>query len=193
MDASDIQAAVLYPNFGGFASTRFLKLKDPALMLECVQAYNDFVIDWVAPAPERFIPVAALPFWDVEASAKEVERAAAIGHRAILFSGAPHEHGMPYLADPVWNPVWAAAQDAGLSVSLHAGSGDLTEVLNPKRMALEGGAVTSARVLRRVPGRRDLYDSLANGNGGALRGVSGAVGGQPSDSLRCGILQAARA
>ena len=145
MDASGIQAAVLYPNFGGFASTRFLKLEDPALMLECVQAYNDFVIDWIAPAPERFIPVAAMPFWDVEASAKEVARAAGIGHRAILFSGAPHEHGMPYLADPVWNPIWTAAQDAGLSVSLHAGSGDLTEMLNPKRMELEGGAVTSAR------------------------------------------------
>ena len=65
-------------------------------MLACVQAYNDFVIDWIAPAPKRFIPVAAMPFWDLPASAREVERVAAMGHKAILFSGAPHEHGQPF-------------------------------------------------------------------------------------------------
>lgn len=145
MDASGVYAAVLYPNFVGFASNRFLQLKDPALMLACVQAYNDFVIDWIAPAPERFIPVATMPFWDIEASACEVDRAAAIGHKAILFTGVPHEHGQPFLADPAWNPIWGAAQDAGMSVSMHAGSGDLTEVLDPVRMKLEGAPITSTR------------------------------------------------
>ena len=165
MDASGIYASVLYPNFGGFASSRFLQLKDPELMLACVQAYNDFVIDWIAPAPERFIPVAAMPFWDIPASAREVERAAAIGHKAILFSGAPHEHGQPFLADPVWNPIWAAAQDAGLSVSIHAGSGDLTEVLNPARMKLEGGPITSTRasVVGIGENYRHVVDLLVSG------------------------------
>ena len=128
MDASGIYAEVLYPNVGGFGSTVFLKSKDPELVLECVRAYNDFLIDWIQPAPERFVPVAALPFWDVPASVKEIERAASIGHRAVLFSGAPHEHGMPYLADRHWDPIWVAAQAAGLSVSLHVGSGDLTDL-----------------------------------------------------------------
>jgi predicted TIM-barrel fold metal-dependent hydrolase len=75
MDASGIYAEVLYPNVGGFGSTVFLKAKDPKLVLECVRAYNDFLIDWIQPAPERFVPVAALPFWDVQASVKEIERA----------------------------------------------------------------------------------------------------------------------
>ena len=145
MDASGIYAEVLYPNIGGFASTGFLKLKDPNLVLECVRAYNDFLIDWIQPAPERFVPVAALPFWDVKESVKEIERAAAIGHRAVLFSGAPHEHGMPYFADRHWDPIWAATQAANLSVSLHVGSGDLSETLSAERTKVEGEAVTYAR------------------------------------------------
>ena len=46
MDREGIRAQVLYPNVGGFGSGRFLELKEPELMLECVRAYNDFLIDW---------------------------------------------------------------------------------------------------------------------------------------------------
>ena len=165
MDASGIYAEVLYPNVGGFGSTVFLKSKDPELVLECVRAYNDFLIDWIQPAPERFVPVAALPFWDVQASVKEIERAASIGHRAVLFSGAPHEHGMPYLADRHWDPIWAAAQAAGLSVSLHVGSGDLTDLFRPERTEIEGSAVTYARGGASViqDAARHLVDLLLSG------------------------------
>ena len=165
MDASGIYAEVLYPNVGGFGSTVFLKSREPELVLECVRAYNDFLIDWIQPAPERFVPVAALPFWDVPASVKEIERAASIGHRAVLFSGAPHEHGMPYLADRHWDPIWAAAQAAGLSVSLHVGSGDLTDLFRPERTEIEGSAVTYARGGASViqDAARHLVDLLLSG------------------------------
>src|SRR5262245_28031544 len=46
MDAEGIYAQVLYPNVGGFGSGGFLKLKQPELMLECVRAYNDFLVEW---------------------------------------------------------------------------------------------------------------------------------------------------
>ncbi|MEN8160396.1 MAG: amidohydrolase, partial [Myxococcota bacterium] len=45
MDRVGIWAMALYPNVGGFGSQAFLKLEDPELMLACVQAYNDFLID----------------------------------------------------------------------------------------------------------------------------------------------------
>ena len=46
MDAEGIWAQVLYPNVGGFGSGTFLRLSEPALMLECVRAYNDFLVEW---------------------------------------------------------------------------------------------------------------------------------------------------
>ena len=128
MDAEGIHAQVLYPNVGGFGSGVFLKLKEPELMLECVRAYNDFLIDWCSADPNRLIPVAAMPFWDVNECVKEVERAVAAGHKAILACSQPDSWGEPSLADPYWNPFWAAVQAADLPISFHIGSGDLTDL-----------------------------------------------------------------
>jgi predicted TIM-barrel fold metal-dependent hydrolase len=72
----------------------------------------------------------ALPFWDVEASVKEIERSAAKGHRAVLGSSQPESFGEPGLAHKHWDPIWAAAQDAGLSISFHIGAGDISDITN---------------------------------------------------------------
>ena len=126
MDENGIYAQVLYPNVGGFGSQTFLRLEEPELMLACVSAYNDFLTDWTSPAPERFVAVMALPFWDIDASVKELERAAAKGHRAVLFPSQPHDFGQPALGDRHWDRLWAAAQDAGLPISFHIGGQDLS-------------------------------------------------------------------
>ncbi len=122
LDQEGIDAQVLYPNVGGFGSTAFLKLKEPELMLECVRAYNDFLVEWASADPKRLIPVMATPFWDVEASVAEIERCAANGHRGVLFGSQPTDFGEPHLASTHWDPIWAAAQEAGLPISFHIGS-----------------------------------------------------------------------
>lgn len=129
MDAEGIHAQVLYPNLGGFGSGGFLALKDPELMLECVRAYNDFLVDWCSADPKRLVPVAAMPFWDVNECVKEVERAVARGHRAVLACSQPDYWGEPPLASAHWDPFWAAVQDAGVPVSFHIGSGDISDLL----------------------------------------------------------------
>jgi len=130
MDGEKIHAQVLYPNVGGFGAGGFRKLGDPALMLECVRAYNDFLLEWCATDPARLIPVAATPFWDVAASVAEIERCAALGYRAILMCNQPQDHGQPVLRHRHWDPLWAAAQEAGLTVSFHVGGGDLSDLIN---------------------------------------------------------------
>ena len=129
MDEEGIYAHLLYPNVGGFGSGRFLKLKDPALMLESVRAYNDFAVDWSVPGKGRLVPLCVLPFWDVEESVKELRRAANLGHKGVIFTSQPHVFDQPMLADPHWNPVFATAQDLRLPVNFHIGSADLS-VLN---------------------------------------------------------------
>jgi predicted TIM-barrel fold metal-dependent hydrolase len=116
----------LYPNIGGFGNESFMGLKDPELMLLCVQAYNDWLLDWISPDPRRFIPIMAVPFWDVEATVKEIHRGAQRGHKGILFTGAPQDFGFPFLGDPHWKPLWKAAQEVDLPVSLHLGGGDIS-------------------------------------------------------------------
>jgi predicted TIM-barrel fold metal-dependent hydrolase len=132
MDEENIHGMVLYPNVGGFGSGSFLKLGEPELMLECVQAYNDFLVDWASADLNRLLPVMALPFWDVEASVKEIQRSAAKGHRAVLFGSRPETFGEPVLAHKNWDPIWAATQEAGLSISFHIGGGDLSDIVDDK-------------------------------------------------------------
>lgn len=139
MDEIGAWAMALYPNIGGFGSETFLGLNDPELMLACVRAYNDWLIDWIEPAPDRFIPVMATPFWDVSAAVAEIQRCKDLGHKAILFTSAPQDFDMPFIGDPHWNPIWDAAQDVDLPISLHIGSGDFQDqLMQPGRFAAHG-------------------------------------------------------
>jgi len=129
LDDEGIYGQVLYPNVGGFGSGGFLKLKEPELMLECVRAYNDFLIEWCSADANRLLAVAAMPFWDVDACVAEVERAARIGHRSILACSDPRFFDQPALASRHWDPFWAACRDADLPISFHIGAGDLSDLL----------------------------------------------------------------
>ena len=122
LDSEGIHAQLLYPNVGGFTGGRFSRIGDPELRLECVRAYNDYQADWVREAPDRLIPVAAMPFWDVDACVAEIRRCAGLGHRGVLWGSHTETYGLPWLPDPHWDPVWAAAQDAGLPINFHIGS-----------------------------------------------------------------------
>ncbi len=145
MDGLGIYAQALYPNVGGFGSQLWRTMEDQELALDCVRAYNDMLFDWTSVDPDRFISICAIAFWNVDAAVKEIERVAGLGARGIIFSGAPQLHEQPFLADKHWDPVWSAAQDAGLPVSFHVGSGDMTAQFSMQRIAVEGMAVTYAR------------------------------------------------
>jgi predicted TIM-barrel fold metal-dependent hydrolase len=145
MDELGIWAMVLYPNVGGFGNQVFGRLDDPEAKLACVRAYNDFLIDWSSADTRRLIPIMTLPYWDVQASVDEIERCASMGHRGVLFTGEPQSFGLPLLGHRHWDPIWAAAQDCGLPVSFHIGSGDFGDEFSEDRVEVEGYAATSAR------------------------------------------------
>ena len=144
LDEVGIWAQVLYPNVAGFGSQKFLSLDDDELKLLCVRAYNDFLRDWASADRRRLITIMAMPFWDVDASVAEIARGAAAGHQGILFTGEPQRFGLPFLGDPHWDPFWAAAQDAGLAIHLHIGSGDMSTSFQPDRIAATSTAAAYA-------------------------------------------------
>jgi len=145
MDEIGAWANALYPNIGGFGSECFLELPDPELKLACVRAYNDWLLDWIEPAPQRFIPIMAIPYWDLDAAIAEIERSAARGHRGILFTGEPQELGLPLLGDRHWDPLWSAAADTGLPISFHIGSSDFTKDFSMERITAHGVGSTTSR------------------------------------------------
>ena len=69
----------------------------------------------------------------------EIHRCRELGHKAILFTSAPQDFGMPFIGDAHWNPIWETAQEVDLPISLHIGSGDFQDqLMNPARFAAHG-------------------------------------------------------
>ncbi|MGR8948556.1 MAG: amidohydrolase family protein [Gammaproteobacteria bacterium] len=146
MDEIGIWAMVMYPNVGGFGNQAFLKLGDPELMLTCVKVYNDWQTEWAAEDPRRLLPITSIPFWDIDAAVKEVQRCSALGHRGILFTGEPHAFGQPVIGDPHWNPLWEIAVEHELPISFHIGSGDMEGGLSREKMRTYGAMATFAEL-----------------------------------------------
>lgn len=138
MDQMGIWAMVMYPNVGGFGNQAFLKLGDPELMLTCVKVYNDWQTEWASADSRRLLPITSLPFWDIEASVKEIERCQAMNHKGILFTGEPHAFGQPVIGDRHWDPLWEAACDHDLPISFHIGSGNMDAGINKEKMKVYG-------------------------------------------------------
>lgn len=83
--------------------------------------FNRWLADFCSTAPDRLLGVAEVPYWDVDAAVDEAKRAAAAGLSAINLV-APRE-GMATYDDPAWEPFWAAAEEADLSLNCHSGTG----------------------------------------------------------------------
>jgi predicted TIM-barrel fold metal-dependent hydrolase len=133
MDIDGIWGAVNFPSFPRFAGTVFLEGKDKELARLCVQAWNDFNIDeWCATAPDRFIPMTILPLWDVEQCVAEIHRTAAKGSKCIGFPENPVPLGLPSFHTDHWDPVFAAAVECGMPLTLHFGTSGSAPITAPE-------------------------------------------------------------
>ena len=125
MDRSGVAASLCFPSLPGFCAETFFKSQDKDLALACIKAYNDWHIEeWCAAAPGRFIPLTLIPLWDVKEAAREIERCAAKGSRAVSFSEDPSRLGLPTIQNPEhhWDPMLKAAADCEQVVCMHIGT-----------------------------------------------------------------------
>lgn len=123
MDEDGITASLLFPTFPRFAGTRFLHVEDRDLALACIRAYNDWQHDeWVSEYPDRFIFQFLVPIWDVEEAAREIERNAARGGRSVAFCENPAPLGLPSFPTGHWDPVFRAAEETEVVLSMHIGT-----------------------------------------------------------------------
>jgi predicted TIM-barrel fold metal-dependent hydrolase len=123
MDLDGVQAALCFPQFPKFAGTLFRESDDMELARLCSAAWNDFVLDeWCATAPDRFIPLVILPFWDIDAAVAEIHRTAAKGARAISFPENMVTLDQPSFHTDHWDRIFSAAEDVDLPLCMHFGT-----------------------------------------------------------------------
>ena len=98
---------------------------DPALQLACIQAYNDFLVDFGAEHravhPGRRAAVLG-PRRDPGRD-RALRRHRPQGHR--VHPGPRRTSACPKLTDRYWDPMWRSAEEKGLPVNFHIASGDL--------------------------------------------------------------------
>jgi predicted TIM-barrel fold metal-dependent hydrolase len=127
MDDYGIYAQFLYGNVVLFNSDQ-LRHSERAYSLELVRAYNDWQTEWTSAAPGRLMPITMLPFWDLPATLKEIERCRDLGHKGIVFTQEPEVFGQPVLTDRHWDPLWAIAEELSLPITFHLATGDTSAI-----------------------------------------------------------------
>jgi uncharacterized protein len=117
MDEEGIDAGIvrntIVPHLGMFV------LKDQEMVNQVCRAYNDWVHEFCSADLDRLLPEAALPFGDVDATIKEIERTAAMRFKSTCISGSTSAPAP--LSDDRWDPIWARLEELGWPLCIHAG------------------------------------------------------------------------
>jgi predicted TIM-barrel fold metal-dependent hydrolase len=91
--------------------------KDNELYVELIRAYNEFLAeDYMAPAPDRIIPMGVIPISGIDDATRELEHCAKLGFKGVKLDKFPSGHGYPTLDD---DKFWAAAIDLRMSLTNH--------------------------------------------------------------------------
>src|SRR5262245_27553135 len=116
-DRDGVVAEVVYPSL----ALQLFRIRDPEFQAATFRAYNDWLAELCAQAPARLAGVALLPLHEVAAGVDEVARVRGLGLRGgLIWSSPPDDR--PY-SDPAYEPLWEAAEAAGMPLSLHLGTG----------------------------------------------------------------------
>ncbi len=123
MDADGIHAQILYPS----VTLRGAKIysDDPELQLACVQAYNQWLLEFCEGSGGRLLGQAIMPTTGLDDCVAALEAAMGTGHRGAVISSFPNGSLDPKPED---DRFWAVAQEAGFPIAVHIGSfvrGDL--------------------------------------------------------------------
>ena len=126
-DRDGVSGEVLYGILGAS-----MRLNDPEAAREMLRIYNRWLEDFCATHPDRYAGIACLPNDDIAAAVAEIEY---LGQKSIVKGiEIPCSPDMASLYDPVWHPLWKAAEAANLPVHLHTVGGQPLDVSGLKKL-----------------------------------------------------------
>ncbi len=115
LDRDGIDAEILYPTI----AMQMYPIEDQDFQWALFRAYNTWLgEEFCAAYPDRFKGIAMLSNTDVDGSIEELKRAADIGLSGVMVPLYPGEDN-PYHSS-FYDPLWAAATEHEMPVSLHA-------------------------------------------------------------------------
>lgn len=135
MDDQGVYAAVLYPNAMGFASNMMLAIPDVEFRGLVQRIYNDALVDYQNQSGGRLLGQAVLPTWDMGETVKEMNRMIDAGITGFTITDKPHLLGQPDLDHEYFSPMWAIANEAGVAMNFHIGSGAPPDIGKTSPMA----------------------------------------------------------
>lgn len=119
MDKEGIDVAVLYPSRGLFALA--FDTLDPDLGHAVARAYNDWMHDFCAYAPERMYGAAMISPFDVSTAVSEARRGVEeLGMKAVFLR--PNIVNARNWHDRYYDPLWAEIERLDVPLGFHEGS-----------------------------------------------------------------------
>ena len=119
MDVEGLDIAVLFPTRG--LHTLAEPFMDPPFAAAIARAYNDWLYDFCAPAPDRLFGAAMVSPFDVEDAVTEVERAVnELGFRSIFMRS--NQMTDKTWHDPYYDPLWSVLEELDIPIGFHESS-----------------------------------------------------------------------
>ena len=114
MDIDGIDLSIVYPTIG---LALYAIVPDRELLTSIFRIYNDWLGEFCGAVPKRLKGIAMLNLDDVGEGVKELERCAKLGFVGAMITVYPPEERS--YDQPEYEPLWAAAQDLEMPLSLH--------------------------------------------------------------------------
>jgi predicted TIM-barrel fold metal-dependent hydrolase len=137
MDTDTVAGGVLYPSQG----LTVYRIPDGLLLSAIFRAYNDWLADFCQPYPHRLKGIAMLNVDDIKDAVGELDRAATRGLAGVMIPIRPLEHRYDH---PLYEPLWAAAQDLAMPLSLHVGTRRWQPGMDPNAPSLSRDVVETS-------------------------------------------------
>lgn len=125
IDGDGVSAELLFPDFAvpfaPFApSVAALSAvgSTPEQLVAGFRAYNRWLVDFCAAAPERFAGQVAVSFRDPGVAVADIRWAKEHGLVGVVFVMSPDDK---LLYDEAYDPIWSTAEELGMPVNFHVG------------------------------------------------------------------------
>ncbi len=115
LDQDGVWAETIFGNMAPFC----LGTKDTDYGMAMARAYNDHLAESFGPYKNRELGIAMIPIVDVPLAVAEIKRIHKLGLPGIAL---PMMSQKPYFLEE-FEPIWATAEDLGLPISFHVGTG----------------------------------------------------------------------
>ena len=113
MTTDGVSGEVLYPTLG----LTLFKMEDAPLQEACFHAYNEWLKEYCEASTGPVYGIGMVPAYNIDRAIEELEWCHKAGMPGIMLWQVPHPD-LPFTS-PHYDPLWQAAQDLNMPVSIH--------------------------------------------------------------------------